>query len=114
MFDSKRTGAVFIAVETFDAPKVPSEKRYYTGLQVTKDPGVGVVYAGFVLMIIGCIITFFMSHQRLCVEVVRSGGASRVIVAGNANKNKLGMRRKVEKIATQLGAPPPAGSPVDR
>ncbi|HAY40073.1 MAG TPA: cytochrome c biogenesis protein ResB, partial [Desulfobacteraceae bacterium] len=40
-------------------------QRYYTGLQVTSDPGVWVVYAGFIMMIIGCFITFFMSHQRL-------------------------------------------------
>jgi cytochrome c biogenesis protein len=55
-----------------------------------------------VLMIIGCFITFFMSHQRLCIEVGRSGRQSLVTVSGNANKNKLGMRRKVETIADEL------------
>ena len=46
--------------------------RFYTGLQVNRDPGVWVVYSGFILMIIGCYITFFMSHQQICVELVRS------------------------------------------
>ena len=59
-----------------------TSQRYYTGLQVTKDPGIWVVYTGFIVMIIGCFITFFMSHQRLCVEVIKSGGKSKVVVTG--------------------------------
>jgi cytochrome c biogenesis protein len=105
-FDKMRRGAVVISIahqhaQTFSPEKI-AEKRYYTGLQVTKDPGVWVVYSGFIIMIAGIIITFFMSHQRLCVEVVEKGKESRVMVAGTANKNKLGMEKKLEKIARQL------------
>lgn len=41
-----------------------AEKRYYTGLQVTRDPGVGVVWVGFGLMIVGLGITFFPKKKR--------------------------------------------------
>jgi hypothetical protein len=34
--------------------------------------------------------------------VTRSGRQSLVTVSGNANKNKLGMRRKLETIADEL------------
>jgi cytochrome c biogenesis protein len=94
-FDKMRKGKVVIAVAEY-------VERFYTGLQVTKDPGVWVVYAGFILMIVGCYITFFMSHQQLCVEVIETDGKSRVEVSGTANKNKLGYERKVEKIAQRL------------
>jgi cytochrome c biogenesis protein len=77
--------------------------RYYTGLQVTRDPGVWVVYTGFVIMILGCYITFFMSHKRICVEVAKTGKKSKVMVAGTANKNKLGMHAIVRKMAKNLG-----------
>ena len=56
-------------------------------------------------MIVGIIITFFMSHQRLCVDVSRKGRKSRIMVAGTANKNKLGMGMKAERIARLLGKP---------
>jgi cytochrome c biogenesis protein len=76
--------------------------RYFTGLQVSQDPGVWVVYAGFILMIIGIYITFFMSHQQICVEVVSRGNESRITVSGTSNKNKLGMQKKVAKLAERL------------
>lgn len=94
-FDEMRKGSVIISVSDH-------VDRYYTGLQVTRDPGVWVVYLGFVLMIVGCYVTFFTSHQRLFVEAVRMEGGCRVMVAGFANKNKYGMQQEVKRIADRL------------
>jgi cytochrome c biogenesis protein len=94
-FDKMRKGNVLIAV-------VENVPRFYTGLQVNRDPGVWVVYSGFILMIIGCYITFFMSHQQICIELVRTGKKTEVIVAGTANKNKSGMQAKVTGFADKL------------
>jgi cytochrome c biogenesis protein len=94
-FDKMRKGEYFIAV----VEQVP---KFYTGLQVAKDPGVWVVYSGFILMIIGCYITFFMSHQQICFEIAQNGKKTQVMVAGTANKNKSGMQVKVSRIAAKL------------
>jgi len=94
-FDGMRKGDIIFSVAGYN-------QRYYTGLQVTNDPGVWVVYAGFIMMIVGCFITFFMSHQRLCVEVTKKGEKSVVMVAGTANKNKLGMQNKIKKFSQKL------------
>ena len=95
-FDGMRQGGLIISAAEL-------HHRYYTGLQVTRDPGVWVVYTGFVIMILGCYITFFMSHKRICVEVAKTGKKSKVMVAGTANKNKLGMHAIVRKMAKNLG-----------
>jgi cytochrome c biogenesis protein len=100
-FDRMRKGGVVIAIADF----LP---RYYTGLQVSRDPGVWVVYVGFILMIIGIYITFFMSHQQICVEVVSKGKKSQVMVAGTSNKNKMGMQKKVTRLSERLANLTPA------
>jgi cytochrome c biogenesis protein len=94
-FDKVRRGNLIFSLAAL-------EQRFYTGLQVTSDPGVWLVYMGFIIMIIGCYITFFMSHQQFCVEVVQKSNYCRVIVSGKANKNKLGVQAKVKRISEKL------------
>ncbi len=94
-FDRMRQGEFVVSVQDYD-------KRFYTGLQVAYDPGVPIVYIGFTIMIAGCFITFFLSHQRIFIEVFQSGSRSLVTVAGSANKNKFGMQAKVRKVSEKL------------
>jgi cytochrome c biogenesis protein len=102
IFNKTRKGVVMISVTDVNLKQSAAAVRYYTGLQVARDPGVWVVYSGFILMIIGCYITFFMSHRQICVDVSDSAGKSRVMVAGTANKNKLGNERSLKDIARSL------------
>ena len=94
-FDKMRKGDLIFSVSDYDS-------RYYTGLQVTGDPGALVVYSGFIVMIIGCFVTFFMSHRKLCIEVKKIDNKIKVMVAGTANKNKLGMQARVKKFSQNL------------
>ena len=104
-FDKMRKGNLVVAVVDQNRDQVDSVARpdhYYTGLQVTKDPGVWIVYSGFILIIIGCFITFFMSHQSFFIEVSKKGNKSFVMVAGTANKNKLGMQDRIKSLCSRL------------
>ena len=105
-FDKMRRGGVVLSVAEQKTkvftPGELSDQRYYTGLQITKDPGVWVVYTGFIGMIIGIFITFFMSHQRVCIELIKKGKKSEVIITGTANKNKLAMQNRIKKISERL------------
>ena len=100
VFNKSRSDDMFIVVSDIKVP--PVEQRYFTGLQVSRDPGVWVVYTGFIMIIIGCYVTFFMSHRQVCIDVVESGNNSRIVVTGTANKNKLGNERKLKILAQTL------------
>jgi len=94
-FDAMRQGDFVISIADADF-------KYYTGLQVTKDPGVPMVYAGFLLMIIGCYITFFMFHQQICVEITAAGGKTTVMTAGISGKSRPGMTAVTRRLSNQL------------
>lgn len=94
-FDRMRQGDFVISI---DSPEFP----YYTGLQVTKDPGVPIVYAGFLMMIVGCYVTFFMFHQKICVEITADGDRTRVTAAGISEKNRPGMSAVIRKLSSEL------------
>lgn len=100
-FDAMRRGEIVISVASEHQP-ASTEERYYTGLVVSYDPGVGLVYSGFILMIVGCWIAFFMSHKQLVVDVASDGRSSTVIVSGKTNKARMGFKVQLEHLSDQL------------
>lgn len=82
---------------------VSAKQRYATGLQVAKDPGVWVVYAGCALMILGLIVAFFMSHQRIWLYIrEESDGKSSILMTGNANKNKAAFEKTFQTLTETI------------
>jgi cytochrome c biogenesis protein len=67
-------------------------EKEYTGLSVTKDPGVWVVWVGSGLMILGFIVSFFFSHQRVWVRIPKKSGRE-IVLAGSTNKNRVGFEK---------------------
>ena len=65
----------------------------YTGLQVAKDPGVPVVWAGCILITIGCLVAFFTSHRRIWVRVQGHDKGAHVFFGGNASRNRISFER---------------------
>ena len=78
------------------------KQRFATGLQVTKDPGVWYVYTGCGLMILGLFVVFFLSHRRMWVYLREEDAKTKIILAGTANKNKIGLEKDVDNLASLL------------
>ncbi|GAB4234762.1 MAG: cytochrome c biogenesis protein ResB [Deltaproteobacteria bacterium] len=75
--------------------------KMYTGLQVAKDPGVNIVWLGCAFMVVGLIMAFFLSHQRVWVRLSPGAdGRVEVVLAGSASRNRLAFEKKFEKILT--------------
>lgn len=90
-FDEKRGSDLIF---TFDG----KDEKFYTGLQVAKDPGVWVVWLGCSLMVVGICMAFFMSHKRIWIRVANG----RVTLGGTASKNPAGFELLFQELAAKL------------
>lgn len=84
------------------------KQRFATGLQVVKDPGVWMVYSGCIMMIVGLIIIFYLSHRRVWVfvEKAKDSGHSSILVAGLSNKNKIGFESDIAALYSAIEESP--------
>jgi cytochrome c biogenesis protein len=78
------------------------DMRYYSGLEVSRDPGVWVVWGGCTLMVLGFLVAFFMSHRRLWLRAVRKGGKTLVQIGGRTNKNRPGFENEFAALSEAL------------
>ncbi len=74
----------------------------YTGMQVRKDPGVGIVYLGCIIMAVGLYMTFFMSHRRVWVCLTDDKNGAKILIGASANRNRTSLEHKVEKLVALL------------
>jgi cytochrome c biogenesis protein len=80
-FDAQRGGTHVFSLLDY-------QQRYYTGLQVAKDPGVWTVWVGCILLIVGPLIAFFMSHRRIWVTLQPLGEKTGIRFGGTAHRNQ--------------------------
>ncbi len=78
------------------------EMKYATGLQVSRDPGVPLVWTGFFLIMIGLFVAFFMSHRSIWVQIAKTKHGLNIRVAGRANKNPVGLDRELDQLASKI------------
>ena len=101
MLESDMFNASAFAPYTFHLEELGS--RFYTGLQVNRDPGVGFVWAGFILILIGLFTAFFTSFKRVWIRITPDGDEIRISVAGRASKNPIAMEKELGQLTRRLG-----------
>ena len=77
-------------------------RLYYTGIQVSKDPGVFLVYIGFCLIVMGLIINLFLIHKRIWLRISGSQDNYEVSIAASVSKNREFFEKKLEKLILEI------------
>ncbi|MDY6862257.1 MAG: cytochrome c biogenesis protein ResB, partial [Thermodesulfobacteriota bacterium] len=74
------------------------ESREYTGLQITKDPGIWIVWTGFIVMVMGIMTAFFFSHRRIWVKVEKGDKSHNILIGGIVNRNPWDFEREFQNL----------------
>jgi cytochrome c biogenesis protein len=72
----------------------------YTGLQVSRDPGVWLIYIACIVMAIGLYVSFFIPHKKIWVNIAGAKNSVRVSVGATANRNKLNLENEIDKLVS--------------
>jgi len=67
---------------------------YYTGLQVSRSPFLSVVWVGFLLMVAGMFLSFYMPYKRIWMKV----SAKKLEIGGSSYKNRSGFEKELRRI----------------
>jgi cytochrome c biogenesis protein len=95
-YDRMRGGEYYFRVKKI-------EIREYTGLQISKDPGEFLVWTGSVILILGVMMAFFISHKQLWLSLKKGAdGKSELTIAGKANRNRDAYGREIGEIVRLL------------
>ncbi|MDX8377424.1 MAG: cytochrome c biogenesis protein ResB [Mariprofundales bacterium] len=85
---------------------VEYEQVYYTGLQVTEDPGMNIVWFGSLLLVLGLCIMFYWPHRKLWLvireEINADNNGVQVLMAGSTSGNKLGFKREFKRLSARF------------
>lgn len=76
--------------------------REASGLQIARSPGKNVVYLGFVMLIAGVFMMFYITHQRLWVMIRPRTEGSRVMLAGMGNRNQRDFSKSFDNLGSEL------------
>ncbi|QAR32516.1 hypothetical protein EP073_03585 [Geovibrio thiophilus] len=76
----------------------------YSVLSARIDPGLPVIYLGFIIISLGVIIAFYTSHRRVWSVVKPSGGSVSVRFFYHKDKGRVTAQREAEKMFKSLSA----------
>jgi cytochrome c biogenesis protein len=79
-------------------------EKYYTGLQVSRDPGAPIVGAAAIWMIIGLIVVLFSYPRQIWIRIDREGKMTKISIAGRSLKNRTGLERELQHLLMKIRA----------
>jgi cytochrome c biogenesis protein len=81
---------------------VEADERQWTGLQVKKDPGVIPVWVGCGLVLVGCIMAFFIIQRRIWIRIGEAGGQVICVLGATSQKGRQVMAERTQELLGEL------------
>ncbi len=80
------------------------EKIYYTGIQVSRDPGVPLVWFGFLTILAGFILSLFLTHRKMWIRISENENGGEIKIAATTSGNRKDFEKNLERLLPVSGA----------
>ncbi|MFZ5640185.1 MAG: cytochrome c biogenesis protein ResB [Bacillota bacterium] len=78
------------------------EVRAWTGLEVVRDPGAGILFAGFWLALTGLVVLYFLRYQKVQLNFINDGQTTRVKICHYAVRHRKFLSDDIMAAAADL------------
>ena len=78
------------------------QPKKFTGLQITKDPGVMIVWIGSTMIVVGITLSSFIYHRRLWAKIVPTDAGVTVHMGGNTHKSQIDFQKEFRKLTERI------------
>jgi cytochrome c biogenesis protein len=78
------------------------QPKKFTGLQITKDPGVNVVWTGSTMIVVGITLSSFIYHRRLWAKVIPGDKGVTVHIGGSTHKSLIDFQKEFRKLTERI------------
>ncbi len=86
--------------------------RQYSGLQIARDPGAPLVFAGAGLVLVGLLVGFYVYPRRVWAKIIPEPGGTRVFAAGTTSRFPERLAGEISALLDELAGgrnEPPLG-----
>ena len=81
----------FVSVDT-------GSEKYFTGLQIGYSPGISIIWTGFLLMVAGMFLSFYLPFKRIWVRLSNEN----VEIGARSYKNKAGFKGEFAHLKSKI------------
>ncbi|HXW60663.1 MAG TPA: cytochrome c biogenesis protein ResB [Myxococcota bacterium] len=86
-----------VRADNFDVTLLESDQRYATGLSIGYVPGISIIFSGFLLLLCGLFMCFFMTPTRYFARITKEQEGYLVVVAAQGFRHPHQVRDQFEK-----------------
>ena len=82
------------------------EEVQASGLQITRAPGINIVYLGFTLLTVGVFLMFYVPHRQVWAVIERRANETRLLLAGRSIRHERDFDGEFANLLRVVGAIP--------